>query len=921
MSSDGEYSGMNNLPPHIAARFNRSSKSRRKSSAASSRRNSMTSLRSNQSNRSAHGGPQSTHIAQHLRRASIIESRKARLADKAAHAEKVRLRAALAKAAPRVTANREDRALAAQQARERYLAQVAANCAEEVKRAKKVAEDMKEKKAAEHLKLKGDIEEKFAEAERRRLLYQQNSRRSRFTSLPAVEEKKITISPWKPRNEEAAARLLQKAWRNRRKRRIVSQYLSLNLTVEDMRRENFEEFSSRIAQEHVLRCTTQLLELCGIPDDEAAAFGVGSSARMFLSAFLVVGYPPYVFSQNGEQEQDLGRKAVRLLICFGLLVSPEHTGRNFSPRPTQTADLIEAFADFGTAFNAWKNQDSSVLVETMIAHFVELDAIWQTVKNDTAGHVADDYREGIQKNQTLLLVRLKRLAGPEKALELVREAIQARRKLKSKVKNRLTHDIVPREVSGAVDPVDGPENPNATPSPLESVPKSPIGASDIRKVISSLPNNRAIVHELAVNKDYRIEDSSNTHLRRNINRIIFSRMRRDLQEGKGDQWIISMAQTIRDRLLRVVTPGKSLHVLISETLDIDLIKNQLTIGSFSYEKFFSFMNTILPKLCAPIRDPQVKALAADTSEDLIGRLEKLMDIINFLSLDYANYQLRLVSSGITDRSAEYEKRCFNDQYQGKRLTKTIRWWRSARTRLIVEASRRAPQTSNSTTIHSSSNPPRPASDKIYTRGLVDLFITLPPTTLADIPETLDLDTNRIARIRNDILRLITISTILLTAKNLLKRDVRSHWKVEAQRMWDLPSAYTEALPYLAIVESAHAMPPATRTSLLGTIERVLGDARKPQQMSQPVMKVLLQKLRAHVMARLGAASSEERLRSASTASEVLGNGGMAEWVGRVGALVEELGMVKGVDWAGHGAWIDGVAAEVERLGDGVGGTA
>jgi len=95
-------------PARIAARFYRPTNNRRKSSAASSRRNSISSAHSHQSlNSSRHGGPQSSYIAQHLRRASIIEDRKARLADRAAHAEKVRLRAALAKAAPRSTTNSE----------------------------------------------------------------------------------------------------------------------------------------------------------------------------------------------------------------------------------------------------------------------------------------------------------------------------------------------------------------------------------------------------------------------------------------------------------------------------------------------------------------------------------------------------------------------------------------------------------------------------------------------------------------------------------------------------------------------------------------------------------------------------------------------------------------------------------------------
>jgi hypothetical protein len=110
-------------PPRIAARFYRHSTKYRKSSAASSRRNSLSSTHSHTSNRSYRNTCQSHHIAQHLRRASILETRKARLADRAAHAEQVRLRAALAKAAPRAS-NIEERALAAKVARERHLAPI-----------------------------------------------------------------------------------------------------------------------------------------------------------------------------------------------------------------------------------------------------------------------------------------------------------------------------------------------------------------------------------------------------------------------------------------------------------------------------------------------------------------------------------------------------------------------------------------------------------------------------------------------------------------------------------------------------------------------------------------------------------------------------------------------------------------------------
>ncbi|MCJ1403488.1 hypothetical protein MMC11_006711 [Xylographa trunciseda] len=905
MSSDSETCGMNPLPAHIAARFYRQSRTQRKSSAASSRRNSLSSLHSNRSTRSSHGGPQSTHIAQHLRRASIIESRKARLADKAAHAEQVRLRAALVKAAPRVSTKGEDRVLAAQQARERYLAQVAANCADEVKRAKKVAEDMREKKAAEHLKLKEGMEEKLADAEKRRICYLQTLRRNRFSTLQSVEEKKIVVQPWRPRTQGAAVRIIEKAWLNWRRWKIVEQFLQLGLNMDRVQKQSFEDLSACLGQENVVLMTGQILKVCGLQDAEGGKLGETTDTRIFLAAFLIFSHPQHVLSQNGEQEQDLSWKAKHMLVLFEQLLQRSTIGRKFVPYPEHTAQVVEAFVDFKNAFAAWKNHDSSILIGTMVAQFVELDAIWQTVKNDSNGHVADDYREGIQRNQTLLLVRLKRLAGPTEALKLVREAVQARRR--SKVKKHASGSVprgFTRAENGQSAAPTGAPSDNRMQLQESHVASMKIRGADISFLISPMPSNRIIVHELAINKEYRIEDMLISEARQKANSAIFDQMRKHLEEGRGDPWIVVMAKTIRERLLRVVTPGKSLHRLISETLDIDLIKSQLQVGSFSYEKFFSFMNTILPKLCAPVRDPEVKALAADSDGDFISRLQKLLHIINLLSLDFANYQLQVVAPGVTSRSAEYEMRCFSEKIGKRKLKNTARWWSKAHERLITEASRRSINTSTTTLV------PQLTSDKIYTQGLVDLFISLTPLQPEELPETLELDEDRIGRIRTDTLRMVTVSTILLSAKNLLKRDVRSQWKSEAQRMWDVTTGFEESAPYLSIIESSHALPPSTRTSLLGTIERVLGDARNPQTLTQPVMKVLLQKIKNHVMSRLAANSSEERLRSTTTASEVLAGSGMAEFVGRIGGIVEEMGKVKSVDWAAHGKWLDEVAAEV-----------
>ena len=860
----------------------------------------MSSLHSMRSGRPSHPRLNSAHMAQELRRTSIIESRKARLADRAAHVEKVRLRAQQVKSTPR-TSRGEDRALAAQQAREQHLAQVASSCAEEVKRAKKIAEETREKRSAEYAKLREEMNKRLAMAEKRRLQYQQNHRRLRGSSQATIDQRKSMLGIKEPLTERSAAKLVQKTWRAYHRRKVLSDFLDLKLDLAHVQSKTFDEVSEILSQDEVIKKTGRLMKLCGLQDVIGGPGGEITAIKTFLSAYLLLGHPQYVLSHEGDREEELMDRAKVLLLQFQRVTSRQPTESNFFSDSPIIASLSEAYSDFQLAFEAWKNHDSTNFIETMLAQFAELDAIWQSVKNDTTGHVATDYKEGIRYNQTILLARLKRLIGPEKALSLVNDAVKARRR--SKGTKRPIGDVRPRSTTAqqsvSVQLEDTP------PTDSVSAPEARITSNELNKIISPLPENRVVVHELLVNKDYNIEVDTTSEARQRLSRSVFDAMRRDLSTGDGDQWIMSMAGILRNKILRVIPNSKPLYTQVSETIDLDVIRNQLSVGSFSYYKFFSFMNNLLPKLVSPARDPLVKAFVADTSDDYVERLAKLMNIVDLLSLDYANYLLICSAPELIKHAAEYEQSCFAKQFTNQPLTKTKQWWRNARDKALSDLATRSDQNRPTSSI---------SSQKIYTVGLVDTFVSVNPFEDNTTPETLELDISRIKKTRNETLKMMVISSIILTAKNLLKRDVRIRWKTQVKRMWDLPesTAFTDSIPYLSILESTQAIPPATRTSLAGTIDRVLIDARSSPAISHPVMKVLLQKIRSHVLGRLTAATSEERLRLATSASEVLSAGGLAEFVDRIGLIVEELGKIKQVDWDAHGKWLDEVAEEVAR---------
>ena len=93
------------------------------------------------------------------------------------------------------------------------------------------------------------------------------------------------------------------------------------------------------------------------------------------------------------------------------------------------------------------------------------------------------------------------------------------------------------------------------------------------------------------------------------------------------------------------------------------------------------MNNILPRLCAPYRDPVVKEFAEDTSGDAIDRLARLMGIIDLLSLDHTNFMIQIAAPQLIQEAPGYEQRTFERGVADGTITlgKTRRFWRTQST--------------------------------------------------------------------------------------------------------------------------------------------------------------------------------------------------------------------------------------------------
>lgn len=946
-------------PPRIAARFYRPSQNRRKDSAASSRRNSISSAHSRSSHGfSHHETPQSKYIAQQLRRASILEDRKARLADRAAHAEKVRLRAAHAKNQQKTT-NSEERALAAAQAREKNLAEIVAACAEEVKRAKAVAESTKEKREQALLKLKLQMEERLADAEKRREELRKNHtvKRSRGQSLTSKKPdigvlSEVPEHEVQPMTIDVAVPKIQWWWRGAMRRRAVQEFSELGLSVDAVRENSFEKVVELLGQEKVLTTTACVLRICGLREGEAGSVNDMAAVRTFLSAFLILGHPTQVLSSkdnNGEpeqagsshgqhiprddlanpQSQELVGKARDLLISFENILSRLNPWNNYMPPPAIQDSLPETYAMFHNAFIAWKARDSNALIEVMIMQFVELDAILETVRNRTEEAVTDTYETSIRDNQLMLMVRIKKLAGPQQGKKMIFDAVRQARKARAAKKP--TGDTRPRATEHVDASTTAQRTVEQVPSQSQTLtpPSTPQGKKQTDwSILQSnyppiLPDNRVLVHELAINREYRIEFQQFQEQHKLRMDPFFQDLKlSDDDEERQFQYLVVMADYIKDRLQHLVKPGSPMHTFIGEMLDTDVAQQQFLTGSFSYEKFFTSMGSLLPKLCAPVRDDEVKELVEHKLNQghVVDRLEALISFIDVMIYDFANYMLQVAAPKLLEEASTYEAKRFAAELEtgALALSRAEASWRAARSKVHAEAARRDPEGIN----HPRS---RPTADKIYWQMLLDEF-TQPSATDETVPEPLALDAKRRTRLGTQILRIATSGTILLQCKNLLKRDVRAPWRTEAGRIFtvlesmddpakclDQPSA-VEGI--LAALEAGRSMPAATKAHLRTLVTKVVAanvEAKSSNtEPQEPVLKLLLTRIRSHILARLQAGSASEKVKATSTAGEKLANLGMPEFVEKVREMVDELVRVGSVDREAHGVWWESIAEKVNK---------
>lgn len=238
-------------------------------------------------------------------------------------------------------------------------------------------------------------------------------------------------------------------------------------------------------------------------------------------------------------------KSKDLLCAFESWVSSASPTNSFMGSSSLRDSLVSAWAQFSAAFSSWKERDSRCLLALLVQTFAELDLIMYKMKDDN-DPVSVDYKEGIREQQLTLLVRIRQLAG-DKTRPMIKKAVMQTRKARLPKKE----DHRPRGAGGETSTQDATSTP-ATENQSTVTPEAP---SVDQKPPAEEPllmglTYRQIVHELALDKTFRLQPKKKTQIEemveREAKRAFYDIMRDGIAKGDMEAWIPQMAQAIRE---------------------------------------------------------------------------------------------------------------------------------------------------------------------------------------------------------------------------------------------------------------------------------------------------------------------------------------------------------------------------------------
>lgn len=218
--------------------------------------------------------------------------------------------------------------------------------------------------------------------------------------------------------------------------------------------------------------------------------------------------------------------------------------------------------------------------------------------------------------------------------------------------------------------------------------------------------------------------------------------------------------TLRDILLSLL-PVKD-RVPVNEIMDIDLLVQQLSHGSFDFVAMAKWLGEVFKSHCAPMRDQWVSdmiskfqlAYEENSVDKLVQGLRTIFSILEAMKLDVANHQIRILRPVLIETAVDFERDYFNQLINHCKIdiSDSLKWFYRNYYKKIE-----SPKEQDLTDIETMKTS--------IVSSIIDLLSCR--NMASEFPSTLAFDHTRLVLLRADARQLVCVQLCVVLYKQLL----------------------------------------------------------------------------------------------------------------------------------------------------------
>ncbi|KAJ3602088.1 hypothetical protein NHX12_029848 [Muraenolepis orangiensis] len=142
--------------------------------------------------------------------------------------------------------------------------------------------------------------------------------------------------------------------------------------------------------------------------------------------------------------------------------------------------------------------------------------------------------------------------------------------------------------------------------------------------------------------------------------------------------VVSLLQEVKLMLQALLLPAHvSLRAQLEEVLDPGLIQQEAEHGALDLHGLAAFITSTMFTMCAPVRDPEIRALRSLT--DPVEIFREVLRVLELMKMDMVNFSLRSLRPHLVQHAAQFERTKFQEllDKQPDSMDNTVAWLQMA----------------------------------------------------------------------------------------------------------------------------------------------------------------------------------------------------------------------------------------------------